>query len=69
MAIADYGVWAQLIATLGLLLAIGKMFGRLLLAVGKIVQRLDDHENTDDERHDAQNARIARIEAILMSSK
>ena len=45
------------------------MFGRLLLAVGKIVQRLDDHENTDDERHDAQNARIARIEAILMSSK
>ena len=64
----DLNVWAQLIAVLGLVFAIGKVFGRLLVATGKIVQRLDDHEMQDDERHNAQNERIDRIEEILMKN-
>ena len=53
---------------LGLIFAIGKVFGRLLVATGKIVQRLDDHEVKDNERHNAQNERIDRIEEILMKN-
>ena len=44
------------------------MFGRLLVATGKIVQRLDDHEMKDDERHNAQNDRITRLEEIMMKN-
>ena len=64
----DLNVWAQLIGVLGLILAIGKVFGRLLVATGKIVQRLDDHEMKDDERHNAQNDRITRLEEIMMKN-
>jgi len=32
------------------------------------VQRLDDHEVKDNERHNAQNERIDRIEEILMKN-
>ena len=64
----DVNLWAQLIAVLGLIFAIGKVFGRLLVATGKIVQRLDDHEVKDNERHNAQNERIDRIEEILMKN-
>jgi len=64
----DVNLWAQLIAVLGLIFAIGKVFGRLLVATGKIVQRLDDHEMKDDERHNAQNDRITRLEKIMMEN-
>ena len=53
---------------LGLIFAIGKVFGRLLVATGKIVQRLDDHEVKDNERHSAQNDRITRLEEIMMKN-
>ena len=65
---SDLNAWAQLIAVLGLVFAIVKVFGKLLLATGKIVQRLDDHEMKDDERHNAQSDRITRLEEIMMKN-
>ena len=68
--------WLELLLTSGILVGAVKLFSTQLIALGKIVQRLDDHETKDDERNEdmknlitALAERMARIEGVLMTMR